>query len=120
MPMKLLVKKYFRIYSANIGILFFAFLVFFLLAGQLGTRGAVPSQKEILKTRIDDLQKQIEMYRQDIDEKSKKGDASEIRAGALRKRGGETSQILFSQQSFSDYFSKIESLESFENQIKET
>src|SRR4030042_6265730 len=174
MPMKLLVKKYFRIYSANIGILFFAFLVFVLLAGQLGTRGAVPSQKEILKTRIDDLQKQIEMYRKDIDEKSKKEESLsndiEILAADIKKielqiqetnlqiagldeeiagkeieieqmekqidakkemlakflqelyeKGeGETSQILFSQQSFSDYFSKIESLESFENQIKET
>lgn len=159
-------------YLANIGILFFAMIIFLL--GQTGTRGAAPSQNEILKTRIDDLQKQIEMYQKDINEKSKKEESlsndieilaadikkielqiqetnlqiasldgeiagKEIEIGQMQKQvdakkemlakflqelyekgEGETAEIIFGGQSFSDYFSKIESLESFEDQIKET
>ena len=163
----------FPIYSANIGMIFFSAAFLFLLAGQSATRGAAPSQKEILKTRIDDLRRQIEIYQKNIDEKNKKEeslsndieilaadikkielqiqetnlqiaglddeitekqieiDEMEKQVGAKKemlakflqelyeKGRGETAEIVFSGQSFSDYFSKIESLESFEDQIKE-
>ncbi len=166
-------KNLFPVYSANIGILFLV-AVFFLLLGQAGTRGAEPSQKEILKTRIDDLRKKIEIYQKNIDEKSQKEESlsndieileadikkielqiqetnlqidglegeigqKEIEIEKMEKQvnakkemlakflqelyekgEGETAEIVFSGQSFSDYFSKIESLESFENRIKET
>ncbi|OGI37180.1 MAG: hypothetical protein A2612_03815 [Candidatus Moranbacteria bacterium RIFOXYD1_FULL_44_12] len=134
----------------------------------------MPSQKEIIKTRIDDLRKQIEIYQKNIEEKNHKEESlsndieileadikkielqiqetnlqidalegeitqKEIEIEKMQKQleakkemlakflqelyekgGGETSEIVFSGQSFSDYFSKIESLESFEDQIKET
>jgi len=153
--------------------IFFSAAFLFLLAGQSATRGAAPSQKEILKTRIDDLRRQIEIYQKNIDEKNKKEeslsndieilaadikkielqiqetnlqiaglddeitekqieiDEMEKQVGAKKemlakflqelyeKGRGETAEIVFSGQSFSDYFSKIESLESFEDQIKE-
>ena len=164
--------NFFPVYPANIGTLFFV-AVFFLLAGQTGARGAAPSQKEILKSRIDDLRKQIEIYQNSIDEKSHKEESisndieileadikkielqiqetnlqidglegeiaeKEIEIEKMKRQvdakkemlakflqelyekgGGETAEIIFSEQSFSDYFSKIESLESFEDQIKE-
>ncbi|OGI27639.1 MAG: hypothetical protein A2359_02950 [Candidatus Moranbacteria bacterium RIFOXYB1_FULL_43_19] len=162
--------KLFPIYSANIGVVFLAVLLF----GKMGTGAAVPSQKEIIKTRIDDLRKQIEIYQKNIEEKNHKEESlsndieileadikkielqiqetnlqidalegeitqKEIEIEKMQKQleakkemlakflqelyekgGGETSEIVFSGQSFSDYFSKIESLESFEDQIKET
>lgn len=166
------IAKLFPIYSINIGILFFAAIIFLL--GQAGVGDAAPSQKEILKTRIDDLRKQIEIYQKNIDEKSQKEESlsndieilkadikkielqiqetnlqidglegeivqKEIEIEKMQKQvdakkemlakflqelyekgGGKTTEIVFSGQSFSDYFSKIESLESFEDQIKET
>ncbi len=149
------------------------FSLVFLSLGQGDTRGAVPSQKEILQTRIDDLRKQIDIYQKEIDDKSakeeslsnnievleadikkieiqieetnlqiaslaeeisekeieiekvqKKVDAKkEMLSKFLRelyeKEEEEIEEIIFTGQSFSDYFFKIESLENFENRIRE-
>ena len=145
---------------------------FFILVSMAKDEGL--SQKEILKARIDDLQKQIEMYQKEIDQKSQReeslsneieilgadirkielqieetnlqianleGEVSqkETEIGEMQKQvdakeamlmsfleelyekgEGDTTEIIFTHQSFSDYYAKIESLESVESQIRES
>ena len=149
------------------------FSLVFLSLGQGDTRGAVPSQKEILQTRINDLRKQIDIYQKEIDDKSAKEESlsnnievleadikkieiqieetnlqiaslaeeiseKEIEIEKVQKKVDakkemlsrflrelyereeeEIEEIIFTGQSFSDYFFKIESLENFENRIRE-
>ncbi|MDD5489854.1 MAG: hypothetical protein PHP25_04215 [Candidatus Moranbacteria bacterium] len=61
---------------------------------------------------------EIEQMQKQVD--AKKEMLAKFLQELYEKGGGETAEIVFSGQSFSDYFSKIESLESFEGQIKET
>jgi len=161
--------KLFFIVAVSLG----TFSLVFFGFGKRNIRGAVPSQKEILQTRIDDLRQQIDMYQKEIEEKNAKEESlssnieileadikkielqieetnlqianlaeeisekeveiEKIQEGIdakkemlskflqelYEKREEETTEIIFSEQSFSDYFSKIESLENFENRIKE-
>ena len=63
--------------------------------------------------------KEIEIEQMEKQVDAKKEMLAKFLQELYEKGGGETAEILFGQQSFSDYFSKIESLESFESQIKE-
>lgn len=132
------------------------------------------SEKEILKTRIDDLRNQIEMYQKEIGKKSQREESisneieileadikkielqiqetnlqiaelneeifqkeakiermqkqvdakEEMLANFLEelyeKGERDTTEIIFTHQSFSEYYAKVESLESVENRIKES
>ncbi len=166
-------KKIFPLELPNIGVILAVALFFFAIAPFSFSAQGNLSQEKILKTRIDDLRKQIEMYQQEIEKKNKREESlsndieileadikkielqiqetslqislleeeiakKEIEIGKAQKQieakkemlskflqelyekgNGETTEIIFGQQSFSEYFSKVESLESFENQVKE-
>lgn len=171
--MKKINKKVFCINLTFIGIIFTAIVLTFSLFIFCFAKNENISKEEVLKSRADDLKKQIEIYQKSIDEKSQKEESlannieileadikkielqiqetnlqiarlneeitgKEIEIEQIKnqidakkkvlvkflqelyeKSERETTEILFSQQSFSDYFSEIESLESFENRIKE-
>ncbi len=75
--------------------------------------------------QIEELDGEIAAKEVQIGEMEKKVDAqkrmlADFLQELYERGGGELSEIIFSQQSFSEYFEKAESLESFENQIKET
>jgi len=86
--------------------------------------GKIELQIQETNLQISGLEREIAEKEIEIEQMQKQVDAkkemlSQFLQELYEKGGGETAEIIFSGQSFSDYFSKIESLESFEGQIKE-
>jgi peptidoglycan hydrolase CwlO-like protein len=158
----------------GIGAIAFAALLYLMIASGGFAKDDGQSQKEILKTRIDDLRRQIEMYQTKIDEKSQKeeslsGDIEILEADIKKmelqiqetslqieeldgeifrketeiermqkqvdakekmlanfleelyeKGRNDAAEIIFTGQSFSEYYAKIESLENIESRIKDS
>jgi len=74
-------------------------------------------QMEDLDQQISDKEIQISVLATQVAAKEKL--LTKFLEQLYEQGGGETAEIILGQQSFSEYFAKIDSLQSFENQVKE-